>query len=180
MELSDGIELLRDAVGDAGGAWADFGAGTGAFTLALAKSLGAGSTIYAVDDDAGAVRALRELAASSEAARIVAVKADFSLPLEPTALGSGPLDGILFANSLHFVREAKEVLSHLSQLVRSGGRVIVVEYDRRGASQWVPHPIPVAQWPALATSAGLVEPTVTARRPSMYSGSLYAGVARKP
>jgi SAM-dependent methyltransferase len=179
MELSDAIDLLRDAVPTRGGVWADFGAGTGTFTLALAETLGPGSTIYAVDDDAGAVRAIRELAASS-ATGIVPVKADFSLPLEPTALGSAQLDGILFANALHFVRDAADVLSRLAILVRSGGRVVVVEYDRRDASQWVPHPIPAAHWPALAASAGLVEPTITARRPSMYSGTLYVGVASRP
>ena len=179
MELRDAIELLHDAVGTGGGDWADLGAGTGTFTLALAQTLGPGSTVYAVDDDAGAVRALRELAASSEA-HIVPVKADFTLPLEPTALGSVPLDGILFANSLHFMRDATGVLSRLAKLVRRNGRVVVVEYDRRGASQWVPHPIPATQWPALAGAAGLVEATITARRPSLYSGSFYVGVAMKP
>ena len=178
MELRDAIQLLRDAVGHRGGVWADLGAGTGTFTLALAQTIGAGSTVYAVDDDAGAVRSLQELAASSQG-RIVPVKADFTVALELSGLGGSPLDGILFANSLHFVRDAAGVLSRLTKLVRSGGRVIVVEYDRRGASQWVPHPIPAAQWPALASSAGLVEATITARRPSMYSGSLYVGVATK-
>ena len=178
MELRDAIELLRGAVVAPGGVWADLGAGTGTFTLALAQTLGAGSTIYAVDDDAGAVRSLQKLAASS--VRIVPVKANFTLSLELPGPGSSPLNGILFANSLHFVRDAAGVLSRLANLVRSGGRVIVVEYDRRGASQWVPHPIPAAQWPALADSAGLVEATITSRRPSMYSGSLYVGVATKP
>lgn len=178
MELRDAIELLRDAVDTRGGVWADLGAGTGTFTVALAEVLGAGSTIYAVDAAAGAIRSLRELAASREAA-IVPVKADFTLTLEPATLGTVPLDGILFANSLHFVRDAGGVLSRLAKLVRSGGHVVVVEYDRRGASQWVPYPIPAAQWPALAAAAGLVEATITARRPSMYSGSLYAGVATK-
>jgi len=179
MNLDDAIDLLRDAVPAGAGVWADFGAGTGTFTLALAETLGPRSTIYAIDDEASAIRALRELPVSS-ATQIVPVKADFSLSLEPTALGSVPLDGILFANSLHFVTDAGDVVSRLATLVHGGGRVIVIEYDRRGASQWVPHPIPAAQWPALAASAGLVQPTITARRPSMYSGSLYVGMARKP
>ena len=179
MERRDATQLLRDAVGTQGGVWADFGAGAGTFTMALAETLGAGSTVYAVDADADAVRALRELATASES-RIVPVKADFARPLEASALGSVPLDGILFANSLHFVHDASGVLSRLAKLVRSGGRVIVVEYDRRAASQWVPYPVPAAQWPALAVSAGLVDATITARRPSMYSGSLYVGVATKP
>ena len=40
--------------------WADLGCGDGTFTLALASLLPAGSTIYAVDQDAAALRALPE------------------------------------------------------------------------------------------------------------------------
>jgi ubiquinone/menaquinone biosynthesis C-methylase UbiE len=179
MELRDAVELLSDAVHARGGVWADFGAGTGTFTLALAEMLGAGSTVYAVDDDANAIRVLRAVSPSNEV-RIVPVKADFSLPLETSTLGGALLDGILFANSLHFVGDAVGALTSLAKMVCADGRVVVVEYDRRGASRWVPHPIPAAQWPGLAAAAGLVEATITARRPSQYSGSFYVGVARKP
>jgi trans-aconitate methyltransferase len=181
MEIQEAVDLLRDAVGDSTGIWADLGAGTGTFTLALADLLGGGSTIYAVDDDASAVRALVDLPAVGET-RIIPVKADFTRPLELPGLGAGgmPLDGLLMANALHFVRDATGVLSRLVQRVRSGGRVIVVEYDQRRASRWVPHPIPAASWPTLAAAAGLVDPTITATRPSMYSGILYAGAAKRP
>jgi predicted RNA methylase len=80
MEIHDAIELLRDAVGSSRGVWADLGAGTGTFTRALAALLGPGSTIYAVDDDATAVRALRALP-SMPTTRVIAVKGDFTQPL---------------------------------------------------------------------------------------------------
>ena len=41
MDHTDHVNLLRDAVG-LGGTWADFGSGTGAFTLALAELIDAG------------------------------------------------------------------------------------------------------------------------------------------
>jgi len=69
------------------------------------------------------------------------------------------------------------VLSQLARRVRVGGRVVVVEYDRRAPSRWVPHPIDASRWPRLAASAGLVRTAITATRPSAYSGVLYAGVA---
>jgi ubiquinone/menaquinone biosynthesis C-methylase UbiE len=180
MEIHEAVDLLRDAVGKSTGNWADLGAGTGTFTLALAELLGghAGSTIYAVDDDAGAVRALGALPAAG-GTRIVPIKADFTRPLELPSLGGGLLDGILMANALHFVRDASGVLSRLTQTVRTGGRVIVVEYDQRRASRWVPHPIPASSWPTLAAAAGLVDATITATRPSMYSGILYVGAATR-
>jgi len=42
MEHADHVFLLREGVMDAGETWADFGSGTGAFTLALADLLGVG------------------------------------------------------------------------------------------------------------------------------------------
>jgi SAM-dependent methyltransferase len=183
MEINDAIELIRDAAGGTTGVWADLGAGTGTFTRALLSVLGAGSTVYAVDDNASAARALRELSTSSTGnRRVIVVKADFThaLDLPGLAAGGAVLDGILLANALHFVRDAERVLSSLVEDVRPGGRVIVVEYDRRAASRWVPYPIPASRWPQLAESAGLSKPVITATRPSAYSGILYAGMAMRP
>ena len=182
MKHADAIELIRDAVGGRGGVWADLGAGTGTFTRALSAVLGAGSTVFAVDADARAVRALRELSTSTSAgARVIAVKADFAQPLVLPGLvrGQAQLDGILLANALHFVRDPERVLSRLVEHLRPGGRTIVVEYDRREASEWVPFPIPASRWPRLAESAGLAEPAITATRPSSYSGVLYTAVATR-
>lgn len=178
MEIHEAIDLLRDAVGHGPGLWADLGAGAGTFTRALAEILGAGSVVYAVDDDPGAVRALGEFSAKS-VSRVVAVKADFTGPFELPGIGDEGLDGILLANALHFVRDARDTLARLVERLRTGGRLVVVEYDRRAASRWVPYPIALSQWPALALSAGLTGATVTATRPSAYQGILYAGAATK-
>ena len=183
MNVSDAVELIRDAVGVSAGVWADLGAGTGTFTRALTEVLGPGSTVYAIDGDARAVRALRELSsASSENALVTAVHADITRPLELPGLerARAPLDGILLANALHFVRDAEAVLSGLVKQLRPGGRVVVVEYDRRGASRWVPYPIPASRWLQLAESAGLTDARITATRPSAYAGILYAGMATRP
>lgn len=178
MDVNDAVALIRDAVGNSTGVWADLGAGTGTFTRALARVLDAGSTIYAVDDDVNAVAALRDLAATVPT-RIIPVKADFTRSLELPGLGAQLLDGILFANSLHFVPNAERILMQLARRVRVGGRVIVVEYDRRVPSRWVPYPIHASHWPQLAASAGLTGAAVTAMRPSAYAGVLYVGVATR-
>src|SRR5262249_53691520 len=117
VEIRDAIELLRDAVGIGPAVWADLGAGTGTFTLALARTLGPRSTVYAVDDDANAVRALRELGPASNDVHIVPVEADFTRPFELPGLGKRMLDGILLANALHFVRDGERVLTELASKV---------------------------------------------------------------
>ena len=53
MDHADHVALMRDGVTGPGRAWADIGAGEGAFTLALADLLGPGGRIVAVDRDRG-------------------------------------------------------------------------------------------------------------------------------
>jgi SAM-dependent methyltransferase len=175
MNRREAAALIEEAVGGHGGAWADLGAGSGTFTRALVDLLGHGVTVYAMDRDRSAVAALGELARAS-AAHIVPVEGDFiadeDLPRLPHVL-----DGLLLANALHFVRDAGIVLARLVRRLRAGGRVVLVEYDRRGASRWVPYPTPVATLPALAHDAGLTPFTVTATRPSRYQGTMYAAFA---
>jgi SAM-dependent methyltransferase len=95
---------------------------------------------------------------------------EFYVPEGPTGL----LDGMLFANSLHFVHDPAAVLARMVGWLRPGGRVVLVEYDQREASQWVPYPISTGSLPALARAAGLTQPRLTGSRPSEYRGILYA------
>lgn len=161
-----------------GGVWADIGAGEGVFTRALAGRIGPKGLVYAVDRDAHALATLANQA-EAEQPRVIVVPADFTATFELPGVGASGLDGLLFANSLHFASDAAEVLARLVVWLRPGGRAVVVEYDQRRASQWVPYPIRPARWNELAESAGLVKAMVTATRPSAFGGSLYAAVAEK-
>ena len=176
MLTAEAITLLRDAIPPAPGTWADLGAGKGNFTQALAQLLGPGSRIYSVDRDRDAVAALKRLVPEAPV-EIVPVLADltsaFSLPDEPP----GGWDGMLLANALHFVANAEAVFTALVRRVRVGGRVVVIEYDRRAASRWVPHPITPDRLLEIAVGAGLSAPVITARRPSSYGGELYVAAA---
>ena len=178
MNTHDALELIRESVTRPGGAWADLGAGDGMFTRALIGLLGPTGRVYAVDRDARAIAEL-ERWATAEGARVVPVVADFTRPDLPGFEGS-MLDGMLFANSLHFVRDAEIVLARLAAWLKPGGRVVWVEYDRASASRWVPYPIPAARLPALAAAAGLSTPVITGTRPSAFGGNLYAAEARRP
>src|SRR5262245_37975012 len=98
MRHRDAIDMLADSdLGSLGPTiWADLGCGDGTFTLALADVLASGSTIYAMDLDR---RVLRTIPAAHKGVRIVAHHGDFTNPVWPF----GDLDGILMANSLHYV-----------------------------------------------------------------------------
>lgn len=178
MKHDDAVALIADAVSGQGGIWVDLGAGSGTFTRALASLLAPESRIYAVDRDAGAVAALSEWA-TSQAPQVVPMTADLSRALDLEALVGSPLDGILIANALHFIRDGDATLARFAGSLRPGGRLVVVEYDRREASRWVPFPVPISRLPSLAAAAGLSPFTVTASRPSMYQGVMYAAYAQR-
>jgi ubiquinone/menaquinone biosynthesis C-methylase UbiE len=174
MNESDAIDLLRPAVAPAPEAyWADLGAGTGTFTRALAALLGAEARIYAVDADDRALRSLRARAEKAPGPpRIRIIHGDFTrrMPLPP-------LDGIVMANALHFVRDQPAALALAASYLRPGGRLVVIEYENRAASRWVPHPVSSARLADLAADAGLTPPRVVARRPSAYGGEIYVAMA---
>src|SRR4029077_5841347 len=101
-------------------------------------------------------------------------------PLDLPDLAPSGLDGLLLANALHFVSDAEAVLGRLTGWLRPGGRVVVVEYDRRAANRWVPYPIPPARLSALAAAAGLSAPVLTVTRPAAFGAPLYVAAARRP
>ena len=176
MKHEEAVALIADAVGGHDGVWVDLGAGGGTFTRALAEVLGSTSRIYAIDRDAEAVTALSTWAAAN-APHVTAMAADLSRALGLDALIGSPLDGILIANALHFIRDADVALERFVKSLQPTGRVVLIEYDRREASRWVPYPIPISRLPSLAAAAGLSPFTVTASQPSMYQGVMYAARA---
>ncbi|MGI9181240.1 MAG: class I SAM-dependent methyltransferase [Longimicrobiaceae bacterium] len=183
MEVAEAAKLIRGAVVERAGSWADLGAGEGTFTRALAGLLGAEGRLYAIDRDPAAMRALsrwadRQNAADASAeAEVIPVAGGF-LELDAIpALEGVTLDGVLLANALHFAAEPARLLAGIARLVRPGGRLVVVEYDRRPASRWVPYPVSQERLRELLPTAGFTAPAVVGTRPSLYSGMLYAAVA---
>lgn len=171
MNDRDAVDLLRPAVPPSSGAhWGDLGAGTGTFTRALATLLGVDAEIHAVDADARALRALGDR--RTTAPRIHVHHADFTRRLHLP-----PLDGILMANALHFVRDQAAMVALAASYLRPGGRLVVIEYEDRAASRWVPHPVPFECLAELAADAGLTPPRVVATRPSAYGGRMYVALA---
>jgi ubiquinone/menaquinone biosynthesis C-methylase UbiE len=174
---ADLVGLLRDGIGAGkGGTWADLGAGEGAFTLALADLLGPGAHITAVDREAGSLRGLGdEMGKRFPASVLEIVVADFRRPL-----GLSGLDGVLMANSLHFVRDKRPVLESVREMLRPAGSLIIVEYGSDRGNPWVPHPFTFSSWERLAAEAGFVGTRLLRTIPSRFLGSLYSAVANKP
>src|SRR5437879_10759803 len=164
LRHADLVALIEGWAGARGGRCADLRAGEGAFTLALADLLGPQAHIVAIDRDAGALRALDE--------RFETRVADFTRPLD-----LHDLDGVVMANSLHFVRAKRPVLDAVRKMLRPGGSLIVVEYGTDRGNHWVPHPFTYPRWETMAAQAGFRNTRLLKGIPSRWLGSMYSAVS---
>jgi SAM-dependent methyltransferase len=179
VDHRDHVALLREGVppaADGNRRWADLGSGTGAFTLALADLLGPGGSIISVDRDAGGLA--RQADAMRRRFPDVALEqrvADFM-----TDLGESPFDGIVMANALHFQSDRDATVRHVLEMLRPGGRFVLVEYDADRGNAWVPYPLSFGTWRAMAVASGFAEPTLLGKVPSRFLSAIYSSLAIRP
>ena len=177
VRLRDAIEMLAESGVDELGPtkWADLGCGTGTFTVALADLLPPGSTVHAMDRD-GSV--LRRIPPEHKGVSITTHRGDFTNHTWPFA----KLDGILMANSLHYVDNQAAFIRSCERRMTVPRRFLIVEYDTDESSRWVPHPVSLKKLTSLFTDAGYSSITMLRSRPSVYRrAALYAAlVASSP
>ncbi len=142
--------------------WADLGCGDGTFTVALASLLPAGSTVHAIDTD---TRALSRVPSRHGAVTIITHTGDFTdLPW-----AFGEVDGVLMANSLHYVEDQATFLRDVHHELRRQ-RILLVEYDTTRGNAWVPYPISQSSAVELFRSVGY-SATMLGRKRSMFRRS---------
>ena len=138
--------------------------------MALASLLPAGSTVHAIDTD---TRALARVPARHGDVAIVAHAGDFTSIPGRFAPAAHSLDGVLMANSLHYVRAQAAFLHDLDGALRRR-RILLVEYDIARANAWVPYPISYASAVELFRSVGYGVATPLGRKRSDYRrGEIY-------
>jgi cyclopropane fatty-acyl-phospholipid synthase-like methyltransferase len=101
---------------------ADIGAGTGYFTIRLAKSEAA-PKVYAVDIEPSMVSYLSERAAQDKLNNVVAVQASADTPNLPEAV-----DLVLIVDTFHHIGGREEYFRKLAKSLKPGGRVAIVDF----------------------------------------------------
>ncbi|MBE0695957.1 MAG: class I SAM-dependent methyltransferase [Anaerolineaceae bacterium] len=169
---------LRDTTGRSAPTWADLGSGDGAFTLALADLLGPGAEIFAIDRDPSALGRLSMAMRKSFPNTLLHTQTtDFTRPLNLPLL-----DGIVMANSLHFLTHPAKtgLLTRLRAYFRPGGQLILVEYNADRGNIWVPYPLSLASWQKFAAHAGYTQTTRLGGYPSRFMGEIFSTVSLLP
>ncbi len=176
MDHNDHVNLLKPANLPKGGTWADFGAGSGAFTLALRELVGPHAMIYAMDKDRSRLNEL-------EQAYRLRFGDPNSLHILPGDFTRSPdlpaLDGAVMANSLHYFKDKEKVLRHVQALLKPKGALLLVEYNVDRGNPWVPYPLSFETWRSLAPRSGFSEPLLLAKHPSSFLREFFSAVAYK-
>lgn len=96
--------------------------------------------------------------------------------LRSSTLRLPTVDGILMANSLHFIREQHLFLKRLLPLT---DRFLIVEYERSRPNPWGPYPVGFAKLCELFSEVGVerVEKLATSR--SRFGGTMYSAAAEQ-
>ncbi|MGE5218612.1 MAG: class I SAM-dependent methyltransferase [Chloroflexota bacterium] len=106
---------------------ADLGAGGGYFTFKLASAAGPDGKVYAVDIDSGMVDLIANEARQRAAANVEAI---LGRPDDPCLPNTG-VDLIFTSNTYHHIENRVAYFAGLRKYLRPGGRVAIIEYDRR-------------------------------------------------
>jgi ubiquinone/menaquinone biosynthesis C-methylase UbiE len=126
------VDEIIKAAGIAGGSSvADVGAGDGFLTLRIAPIVGENGHIFAVDISDSKLQSLKQRVADAHFANVEIVKGDEGDPRLP----AGQLDVVIILNSYHEMPRFREILAHIRESLKPGGRLLIAE----------PGPLPTEQ-----------------------------------
>lgn len=174
MELKDAITLIssNSMYQQVNAVWADLGCGSGLFSYALANILTAGSTIYAIDKS-NITLTNRPNPKNNliQEQQLDFLKDELYLP---------DLDGILMANSIHFVEHKRALIHKLSKSMKEGSSFLIVEYDTDMPNRWVPFPVSFTSLKRLFEAAGYSQVRKHNEMPSVFRASpIYSALISK-
>lgn len=116
-------KVIRDLQPQSQEVWADIGAGTGYFTIPIAGKV---EKVYAVDINSAMLEKLQQKLQKGEVGNVETVlSSECKIPLE-----DGRLDGALLALVAHELDDPAAYFKEIARILRSDGRLIVVEYTK--------------------------------------------------
>lgn len=170
MQLTEAIELIStNYLVEQGksSVWADLGCGSGLFTKALGHYLKQRSVIYGIDKN----NSLKH-ETTNNGVEIIPVQSDFVTD----TLNLKNINGILLANSLHYVKDKISFLKKCKTYLADDAYFLIVEYDTDiPVFKWVPYPVNFSSLVILFKEIGFSSSRKLGERASAYRrGNMYA------
>ena len=103
---------------------ADLGAGSGYFTVRLARAVGAAGKVYAVDIQPGMLDLLQRAVTKEKLTNVIPVLGAADDPRLPAE----SLDLVLMVDVYHELASPQVTLGHLMRALKPGGRLVLLEY----------------------------------------------------
>ncbi len=108
----------------------DVGAGTGFYSIRMAKLIGPAGMVYANDIQPGMLDKLHERAAAANVANIVTVLGSETDPKLPP----GKLDLVVMVDVYHELSRPQRMLEGIRDSLKPGGRLVLLEYRKEDPS----------------------------------------------
>jgi ubiquinone/menaquinone biosynthesis C-methylase UbiE len=105
---------------------ADIGAGTGIFSVPIARSVGASGVVLAVEVDPGFLPIILEKARAGNVSNVQAIEGEFGDPKLPRR----DVQVAFFHDVLHHIEHRPEYIRALAQYMAPSSRIVVVDYRR--------------------------------------------------
>ncbi len=128
MSFTDPTHVLSQFGLSEGACVADFGAGSGAYTLAASALVGASGRVYAVDVQKDLLTRIKNAARESGARNVEVVWGDVEKP-GGTKLGEKTLDAVIVSNLLFQLEDREGFLAEVLRVLKPRGRVLVVDWS---------------------------------------------------
>lgn len=109
---------------------ADFGAGSGAYVLAIAAQLENSGKVYAVDIQKDLLRRIHNEAAKHGYTNVEILWGDLEAP-QGSKLADKSLDLVVISNLLFQLEDKRAVFEEGKRILKSGGRLAVIDWSDR-------------------------------------------------
>ena len=110
---------------------ADFGCGSGHYTIAAAKRVGEKGRVYALDIQKDLLQAVKSAAEFNNLKNIEITWADLDLP-QGSRLADNFVDFIIISNILFQAEKREQIAKEALRILKDKGKVAVIEWEREG------------------------------------------------
>jgi ubiquinone/menaquinone biosynthesis C-methylase UbiE len=108
---------------------ADFGCGSGFFTILMAKITGESGHVSAIDVMESPLETVKQRAKESDLRNISTIRADLEVP-DSTKLSPASQDLVLMANVLFQSNKRKEIIKEAARVLKTSGGLVVIGWQK--------------------------------------------------